>query len=156
MKCRIAITAILLAVVSASASAQDKFGLGVIVGEPTGLSLKYWLDKEYAIDGAAAWSFAENDSFQIHADYLIHDYELLNSDDLPFYYGLGARLKFKDNDGRGRNRNDAIFGIRVPLGVTYLFEDAPLDLFFELVPILDLSPDVELDINAAIGLRFYF
>ena len=156
MKCRIAIMVLLLAVVSANARAQDTFGLGVIVGEPTGLSLKYWLDKEHAIDGAAAWSFAENDSFQIHADYLIHDYELLNSDDLPFYDGLGARLKFKDNDGRGRNRNDAIFGIRVPLGVTYLFEDAPLDLFFEIVPILDLSPDVDLDINAAIGLRFYF
>lgn len=156
MKCRIAIMVLLFAVVSANAREQDTFGLGVIVGEPTGLSLKYWLDKEHAIDGAAAWSFAENDSFQLHADYLIHDYELLNSDDLPFYYGLGARLKFKDDEGSGRNRNEAIFGIRAPLGITYLFEDAPLDLFFELVPILDLSPDVELDINAAIGLRFYF
>ncbi len=156
MKCKVAIIAILLAVTATNASAQDTFGLGVIVGEPTGLSLKYWLDEDRAIDGAAAWSFSENDSFQLHGDYLIHDYELLNSDDLPFYYGLGARLKFKDNEGRGRNSNDEIFGIRVPLGITYLFEDAPLDLFFELVPVLDLAPDVELDINAAIGLRFYF
>ncbi len=56
-------------------------------------------------------------------------------------------LKFKDDDGRGRNENDAMFGIRFPLGITYLFEDAPLDLFFELVPVLDLSPDVDLDMS---------
>lgn len=156
MKYKIAAITILLAVTATNARARDTFGLGFIIGEPTGLSLKYWLDKEHAIDGAAAWSSSENDSFQLHADYLIHNYELLNADNLPVYYGLGARLKFKDHDGRGRNRNDAIFGIRIPLGVTYLFDDAPLDLFFELVPVLDIAPDVDLDINAAIGLRFYF
>jgi len=156
MKCKIAIIVLLLAVVSANARTQDDFGIGVIIGEPTGLSLKYWLDEDRAIDGAAAWSYSENDSFQLHGDYLVHNYDLLEADELPVYYGIGARLKFKDNDGRGRNENDAIFGIRVPLGITYLFDDAPLDLFFELVPVLDLSPDVELDINAAVGLRFYF
>jgi hypothetical protein len=156
MKCKMVIIGLLLAVASENARAQDTFGLGVIVGEPTGLSLKYWLDKVCAIDGAVAWSYSENDSLQLYGDYLIHNYELLNSDELPFYCGLGARLKFKDNDGRGRNRNDEIFGIRVPLGVTYLFNDTPIDLFFELVPVLDLAPDVDLNINAAVGLRFYF
>ena len=156
MKCKIAIIVLLLSVSSANARMQDDFGLGIFLGEPTGLSLKYWLDEECAIDGAAAWSYSENDSFQLHGDYLIHNYEWLNEDDLPVYYGIGARLKFKDNDGRGRNENHAIFGIRIPVGVTYLFDDTPLDLFFELVPVLDLSPDVELDINVAVGLRYYF
>jgi len=156
MKFKMAIIVLLLAVGSANARMQDTFGLGVIIGEPTGLSLKYWLDEERAIDGAAAWSYSENDSFQLHGDYLIHNYELLDAREMPAYYGIGARLKFKDNEGRGRNENNAIFGIRVPVGITYLFDDAPLDLFFELVPVLDLAPDVELDINAAVGLRFYF
>jgi len=146
----------MLAATSANARTQDDFGIGVILGEPTGLSLKYWLDGERAIDGGAAESFSENDSFQLHGDYLIHDYDLFGADDLPFYYGLGARLKLKDSDGSGRNRRHDIFGIRIPLGISYLFQDAPLDLFFELVPVLDLSPEVELDINAAVGIRFYF
>ncbi|MHC4119781.1 MAG: BAPKO_0422 family outer member beta-barrel protein [Planctomycetota bacterium] len=156
MKFKIAITALILAVASTNVCAQEKFGLGFMIGEPTGLSVKYWLDDERAIDGALAWSFSENDSLQLHGDYLFHDYELLNSYDLPFYYGLGARLKFKDSDGRGRNEDDAIFGLRVPLGITYLVQDEPLELFFEVVPVLDLAPDVELDINAAVGLRFFF
>jgi len=156
MRYKIATIGLLLAAASASARTEQPFGLGVIVGEPTGLSLKYWLDDELAIDGAAAWSFSENDSFQLHGDYLIHNYELLGADELPCYYGLGARIKLKDSDGRGRNEDDTIFGIRFPLGITYLFDEAPLDLFVELVPVLDLAPDADVDINAAIGLRFYF
>jgi hypothetical protein len=146
----------LLLAASANARTQDDFGIGIILGEPTGLSLKYWIDEEIAVDGALAWSYSENDSLQLHGDYLVHNYDVLELDEMPVYYGVGARLKFKDDDGRGRNENDAMFGIRFPLGITYLFEDAPLDLFFELVPVLDLSPDVDLDINAALGLRFYF
>jgi len=156
MKCKIAIIVFLLAASSANARTQDDFGIGVIIGEPTGLSLKYWLDEERAIDGAAAWSYSENDSFQLHGDYLIHNYEWLEAREMPVYYGIGARLKFKDSDGRGRNENDAILGIRVPLGITYLFDEAPLDMFFELVPVLDIAPDVDLDLNAALGLRYYF
>ena len=156
MKCKIAIIVLLLAVTSANARTQDDFGIGAILGEPTGLSLKYWLDGERAVDGAAAWSYSENDSFQLHGDYLIHNYELFESEKVPAYYGIGARLKLKDDDGNGRNEHHPMFGIRVPLGVTYLFEEAPFDMFFEVVPILDLSPEVELDINAAIGFRYYF
>jgi len=146
--------AILLAVLSANAYAKRDFGVGVIVGEPTGLSLKYWLDEDRAIDGAAAWSFSGGDSFQLHADYLFHRFDILNPGELTgktgLYYGLGARVKDKDK------HDDTLFGIRIPLGITYLFADSPFDLFAEIVPIVDLAPDVDVRINAAIGFRFYF
>lgn len=158
MRYKMAIIGLLLAVSSANAGdrTEEPFGLGVILGEPTGLSLKYWLDKEHAIDGAAAWSFSENDSFQLHGDYLIHNYEWLEADEMPCYYGLGARIKFKDSDGRGRNEHDTLFGIRFPLGITYLFDEIPLDVFAEIVPVLDLAPDADAALNAAIGFHFYF
>ena len=157
MKSRIAVIAIVLATASATARAVDGFGVGVIAGEPTGLSLKYWLDDQHAIDGAVAWSFWDHDGFQLHADYLWHNFDLLNpesaSDRLPVYYGVGARLKVEDDERR--HDGDTVFGIRVPLGISYLFENAPFDIFAEVVPVLDLTPDVDLDLNAAIGLRFY-
>ena len=157
MKFEITVIVFAFLVVSANAFAQeqDKFGLGLIVGEPTGLSLKYWLDEKHAVDGALAWALSENDSFQLHSDYLIHNYELFDSDVLPAYYGVGALLMFKDNEGI-RHHDETVFGIRIPLGITYLFEDAPLDLFFELVPVIEVAPDVDLDINVAVGIRFYF
>jgi hypothetical protein len=158
MKCKV-VLAVLIGLIPASAFAQDQLGIGLIVGEPTGLSAKYWLDEEHAIDAAAAWSFWDGDGLQLHADYLWHNFDLLGSiaacDMLPVYYGVGARLKFRDNDCRHNNDGDTVFGIRVPVGISYLFDGAPFDVFAEIVPILDFAPDVDLHLNIAVGLRFY-
>jgi len=135
---------------AAPARAQRRgFGLGVILGEPTGLSFKIWTGRTTAIDAAAAWSFGREDSLYVHVDYLVHDFTLLktNKGRLPVYYGIGGRVKFED-----RTR----IGVRFPVGASYIFEDAPLDLFVELGPILDLAPRTELTVSASIGLRYYF
>ena len=161
------VVVVLAALAATSVVAQDqsvgvneKLGVGVIVGEPTGFSMKYWLDKEHAIDGAAAWSFWDDDGFQIHADYLWHNYDLLDvgevSGELPVYYGVGARLKFREDNGNGKgDDHDTAFGIRAPLGISYMFGGTPIEVFGEIEPVLDLTPDVELNLNLAIGLRFY-
>ena len=47
-------------------------------------------------------------------------------------------------------------GIRIPVGIEYLFGNVPLGAFFELVPILNLRPDTEFDFEAGIGIRFFF
>ena len=138
------------------ALAQDSgIGVGIIAGEPTGLSLKGWLTERTAWAGAAAWSFDSNTSFHLHGDYLIHRYDLLHVENgrLPVYYGLGARVKFDDRGyGHARTRT----GIRIPVGVNYHFEQAPVDLFLEVAPILDVAPKTDFSINAAIGARVFF
>ena len=130
--------------------AQAKgWGLGVILGEPTGISFKTWLNKDRAIDAAAAWSFGGEDAFHLHGDYLFHNRTLLNFDKnvIPLYYGIGGRLRFQ-----GQSK----FGVRFPLGVTFFIREAPIDIFLELVPILNLAPSTEFDFNGAIGARYYF
>jgi hypothetical protein len=137
-------------------------GVGAIVGEPTGISAKKWISGTRAVDMAAAWSFSGTDSFQFHGDYLFHDFSLIRPEGmkgrLPVYTGIGMRLKLKDSNGdsNGRNAHDNVVGVRVPLGVTYLFENAPVDLFTEIVPIMEVAPDTDFDISAAFGARFYF
>jgi hypothetical protein len=133
-----------------SAAAQGNFGLGIILGEPTGVSGKLWLSERSAIDMAAAWSFGgHDDAFHLHADYLLHNFDLISVSKgrLPIHFGVGARVKFED---------DSKLGVRVPVGLTYIFDGAPLDIFFEIAPILDLIPDTEFEANAAIGIRFFF
>jgi hypothetical protein len=146
---------------SVYAQPAKSFGIGIIVGEPTGLSLKKWLNNDRAVDAGIAWSFSENDSLHLHADYLWHRFDLISSPEapgrLPVYYGLGARIKLReDNRGRGRNDNDALVGIRIPIGISYIFAEAPFDLFAEIVPVLDVAPRSDFDLNAAIGMRYYF
>jgi hypothetical protein len=135
------------------AEAREGFGIGAIVGEPTGVSIKYWLDNTNAIDAAMAVSLYDNNPFQFHADYLIHSSSsTVNSTEvkgtLPWYYGIGGRIKTLNNDTH--------FGVRVPLGFTYLVAEMPVDLFAEIAPVLDVTPSVDLNLNGAVGVRYYF
>ncbi len=150
----------LVATLPFSVLANDEgLGVGLIAGSPTGLSMKYWTGKNAAIDAAAEWSTSGNDKFYFHADYLLHDYSLIKQTNvkvkLPVYYGIGAHFEFKDNTS-GKGNDDDILAIRVPIGVSFQFTDSRLEAFAEIVPALELSPDTDLDISAAIGGRFYF
>ena len=133
-----------------SALSQDKgFGIGIIAGEPTGLSLKTWTGSTVAIDAAVAWSFINEEALHLHADLLMHRFGLINTrrGKMPVYIGLGARLKLANN---------TVLGARVPIGIDYMFAGGPFDLFFEVVPILNLIPATDFDVNAAIGFRVFF
>lgn len=133
-----------------NAQAQPRgFGLGVIFGEPSGISAKSWLDKGTAVDAGLAWAVGREDALHLHGDYLFHDFDLLQVDrgKLALYYGFGARIRFE---------NDSVIGARVPVGLNYLFARAPVDLFFEIVPMLDLIPDTSFEMNGGVGVRYFF
>jgi hypothetical protein len=123
--------------------------LGLIIGQPTGISGKVWTGSRTAIDAAVAWSLSDSDHLHVHGDFLIHDPWLLGSSDgsVPFYYGIGGRIVTK---------SETTLGARIPVGVGYYPSTVSLGLFLELVPVLDLLPDVELDMDAAIGVRYVF
>lgn len=145
------LTCLLALLVASSAMAQSRgFGLGIIAGEPTGLSGKIWTGPKTAIDFAAAWSVESHQSFNFHADYLIHDFGVFNvqKGTMALYYGIGGRLV--DTEG------DAFLGVRVPIGIDYLFATSPLDIFMEVAPVLNLSPDTDLDFDGGVGIRFWF
>jgi hypothetical protein len=151
MKRQIIITVMLVTLTAGTAGAQHDFGLGIIVGEPTGLSGKFWLSQNSAIDGAVAWSFEGEDAFHLHMDYLLHSFDLIRVDKgkLPLYYGIGGRIKFDEED-------NARVGLRIPVGLEYIFTGERVDLFLEIVPLLDLVPDTDFSLNGGIGVRYFF
>ncbi len=144
---------VVLAIVMLSggvARGQEKgFGLGVILGDPTGVSAKYWLSQRNAIDGALAWSFRRSGFFHVHADYLWHFPDAIHSSErfVP-YVGPGVRL--------GAGKGKGVFGIRIAAGMAYLPHGAPLDIFAELAPVVDLAPSTEASCNIGLGIRFFF
>jgi hypothetical protein len=142
---------VLVAVPGVALAAGGPFGLGIIVGEPTGVSGKHFLSSRNAIDGAIAWSLDDDNDLHLHGDYLYHWYDVVSVEQgsLPLYAGIGGRIRFREN-------HDDSVGLRFPIGFTYLFADAPFDVFLELAPILELAPDTDLEAEAALGGRFYF
>lgn len=136
-------------IAQANSDNGENFGIGVMLGEPTGISIKSWNGDRSAFDIGAAWSLSgREEAIHLHTDYLLHSwFNNVDTGRLAFYYGIGGRIIFAD---------DAKAGVRVPLGLNYVFSSAPFDLFVEAVPILDLTPDTEFAGNGAIGIRYYF
>lgn len=150
------IVACLVWLTSGTAIAQSRgFGLGLIVGEPTGLSAKLWQSRTTALDFAAAWSFTDEAALHLHGDFLVHNFRLIHVErgQLPVYYGIGLRVKMSDEE----QHDDTSLGLRIPVGLDYLFAGGtPLDIFMEIVPILDLVPNTDVTLNASLGVRYWF
>jgi hypothetical protein len=143
-------------------AAQDHgFGIGIILGEPTGLSAKLWTSKINAFDFGLGFSeggdrisyngnYDNGSRVHFHMDYLWHSFNAITSTErFPLYYGIGARF----NSGAGY---DASFGIRGVLGISWLPRSTPLDVFIELVPVLQLTSNTGFGIDAGFGIRCFF
>jgi hypothetical protein len=126
------------------------FGVGVMVGAPTGLSAKYHLTAPLAIAGGIGFSDewrGHDDGVHLHMDVLWHPVTLLTNPTmaLPLYIGVGGRIldhdrRYWDNDGRFYyyGDDDTHVGIRAPFGLVMDFQRIPLDVFFELALVMDV------------------
>jgi hypothetical protein len=143
---------LILLFLSIKINGQGKgFGAGIMIGEPTGLSAKYWLDDDNALDFGLAYSFVRsNSALSMHADYIYHAFDVIKSNyRIPLYYGFGARIRLV-------NDADNSLGARGVIGIAWLSDEAPFDVFFEVVPVFNLFPETALNLDAAIGARYYF
>ncbi len=144
---------VLTASVAPTVAQDKKVGLGFIVGEPTGIDFKMFLNRTNALEFAMAWSLSGANDLRIQGDYLWHKYDVIsldNGDEMPLFFGVGGRVVLIEDPG------DDVVGIRFPVGLDYIFTDYPFDIFFELVPILDVAPDSDFDLEGALGARFWF
>jgi hypothetical protein len=160
--------------------ANKTFGLGLMLGAPTGLTGKYFVGSDTAIDFGLGtiYGYRERRGLHVHADFLWHPMSLVSAPafELPFYVGIGGRYFDGDRcysyryDPNGRYYCDyyyddyAAIGVRVPIGISFDMNNSPLDIFVELAFVLDFlvdhdplyDDDVYFDGNGAVGIRYYF
>jgi hypothetical protein len=160
---------------------EKTLGLGVTLGDPTGVSGKLWLDDVHALDFAVGtfgyYRGYRYGGINVHADYLWHFYNVFgrNGSDasrkLPIYFGVGgmfstAGTPYNPNNGvtpagpwtyNGANPPDgnSTAGVRGVIGITYIFAH-PFDVFAEVAPTVIVTPDAGFGIDSSIGGRFYF
>ena len=125
--------------------------VGLLIGEPTGLSGKLWTGSTTAFDVGVAWSFRKDGHMHLHADYLYHNFSYLESDRgyVPVYLGIGGRVRFCEHD-------KSEVGLRFVAGVEYYDDEFPFTVFLEIAPVLDLAPETEMDFNGGLGVRYLF
>ena len=152
--------------------ANKTFGLGLELGEPSGLTGKVFVSPKAAIDfgiGYAYENYYYDDGLHIYGDFLFHPTVLAHADafELPFYIGGGLRywdFDFCDRQGLCTYHGSAL-GIRVPIGIDFDFNRAPIDIFLQIVPTIDFLRDdyydyyrdrTHLAVDASVGVRFWF
>lgn len=144
-----------------STASAKGWGVGIVLGDPSALSAKYWMQSNKALDFGLGWDGSSN--FHFFSDYLFHFPGGLDQMRIPAklvpYVGIGALIKIYNDATKKRNdNNDSNLRLvaRIPLGVEWLVQKFPLGVFIELVPGLRISPNTTSDFGAGIGARFYF
>ena len=124
------------------------FGIGLVIGEPGdwGITGKIWMARSSALQ----LGLNVDDGTVLQGDYLWHYYDLVHPSrgEWPLYVGVGGAVAL---EGEGA------FAVRGPLGMDYLFDSVPVDLFVEVVPLIwffDGGNDFRVD--AGIGARYFF
>jgi hypothetical protein len=144
-----------------------KIGLGFILGDPTGISGKYWVGPTNAFDfalgftnygaGVGAQCFTDSNGVthcqgyfdtSINVDYLWQSNIVRSTAQLDWYIGGGGRVVIFG--GRGFN-----IGARMPVGLALMFNNPNfLEVFFEIDPAFYIYNG--LTFEGGLGVRFYF
>jgi len=168
---------LLAAAGTARAQAQSgrPFGLGLVLGEPTGLTSKLYLSSPVALQFGLGWmdTFDNYDGLYVNVDVLWHPAVITRQPafTMPFYIGVGGRLLdhrwcyYYDPPRYCNDYHDTHLGVRVPFGLLMDFNRIPMDLYFELAVVVDLiyfdeydpiDDHRRVDLNGGIGARYYF
>jgi hypothetical protein len=126
------------------------FGLGFSLGDPMGLSMKYFMAPNHAIQGDLGWAPLHHGHGRLGFDYLWHPATFVSNSTLDFlpYLGFGLGMAFWAGrgyyygyHGHGRYYRDDYYHygrggvgmfIRAPiLGLGFHWKKAPLDTMFE-------------------------
>lgn len=137
---------------------EGDLGLGIIAGGPTGFSGEYRLEGSHSLDFAAAWTTISHVGTHLHATYLFNQPSFGNIEDVPvyWYFGLGARAIFL-SDREDKHKNDRVyFGPRAPVGAYITSTDLKFKFFAEAALTMNVLPSSGLDLDLAIGARYYF
>ena len=137
---------------------KGTFGIGIIVGEPTGICAKLYLRDDQAIQAAVGGALIGG-GFQVHADYVFHPYILQTRESfvLATYIGPGVRFIQYSN---GREASSVALGLRATGGLLFDFKTVPLDAFLEVSGVFEYrfedGKGAGIALNAGAGVRYYF
>jgi hypothetical protein len=154
-----------LALAPAEASATEigarPFGLGIQLGAPSGITGKLYMGgRRNAIDFALGAYYDDvfyNNAF-VQVSYHWHFPELTSGSGvtIPLRIGVGGWLTsgaWRFGYYRGY---DVIIGGRVPFGVDFDLETAPVQFYVEVAFAMAVVPFIGAGLDAGIGFRYYF
>lgn len=138
-----------------AAAAGRTFGLGLSLGNPTGLNGKWNIAGPHALDFTLGWApYWGEGAVVVNYLYSLHTWRVGGPlDGISLYLGGGLRLGF--GESRRWNESGVGLGVRVPVGVSFMF-NVPVDVFITLSPGVRVLPPAWFDFDGMIGARWWF
>jgi hypothetical protein len=139
------------------------FGFGLSLGDPLGVTIKYWMNPNEALVGSLGADYFG--SPRLNIDYHWH-FNAFNSSVVKLYAGPGISFGFGGGRsylwyGKGhdyyfiREGNETGIGARILLGLNVIPRNTPVELYMEFGPLIGISPAFGSSFDAAVGVRFY-
>ena len=149
----IVLALVLVMIVPLSAASYMKtngVGVGVSGGYPfSGAAFKYGMD-DFRIVGTLGYNYGGGISVEVGAQYDVYQFDI---GELPFYVNVGvtgsASFIFDDLKNIGVAAN-------VPVGLSYFFEQFPMEVFLNVAPGVKILLSIGFDIGGALGALWYF
>ena len=142
------------------ASKPGPLGVGVVLGDPSGISMKLSLDPQHALQLHAGFEVEKFDRARISSalDYLFYFRDLTMvakhkgkvKVNLNPYAGVGGSIQISEGSTPIR------LGARAPLGLAFLFSPGNLEIFAEIALGIHIFPSTTALIDGGIGGRWFF
>lgn len=150
---KLLIAAFSILVLGTSSAFAQGIGIGGQLVSPTGISIKAPVGETSAITGAVGFFVSDNfKSTTIEANYILYrgsDRFNVDSGSLRPYFGGGLSLGLAEN-------TDERLSLRVPFGIEYGLESAPVEIYMDIGPTVGLTPNVDLGLDSSLGFRIFF
>ena len=137
-----------LLLLSFSATANDKLGLGITLGSPIGIHYFYELEGDKRIEGAVGSSLT-GDGTHVDAQYVttLKNHLKLQAYELDFNYGYGVRILSGDNVKAGPS---------ALAGVDHEIENTNFSVLANGGAAFLIGDGLTLDINLYLGANYHF
>ncbi len=149
---------VVVGILATARPARAEVGVGVFVGQPTGLGVKLDLARRSALDLVVGWDdFDDGRDGYVHVTYLVSlGVARGRSVLVPFRVGVGGVVY----GGPGDFGDEVNLGVRAPFQLGLRFRRSPVELYGELALKLTLLDDGrnddDVDLDGGVGLRIYF
>lgn len=148
----------MVGLVAAPAPSHAGVGIGMFVGEPLGLTLKFDLKRRSSLEflvGVDDYNEGRGRDGYGHLTFLAAPW-VGRGDSVVVPIRLGIGVAVYDNDG-GEDWGEGVdVAARAPLQLAFQFVGTPLEIYLEIALRLELFDDVHAQPDGGIGIRFYF
>jgi hypothetical protein len=130
-------------------SQSSGIGLGLAIGNPTGIDCKGWITRSGALHLSIGWpDLSSHGGTALSAEYLWHAHVFRSRERFPLFYGVGGFF--------GVGGGVDIIAARGIFGIEWWPRGSNFDIFLQLMPALYFEPNSEFDFDFQLGARYFF